>query len=414
VTSSAYLFAHDVLDETAPTVLQRLEQAGLNEAVMATAYHHSRDVFPHNPRRNVEYLEGGTVYFRPDFARYSDTRLIPRVAAIAGDRDPLGALCDEAQRRGMRVSAWMVMLHNTRLAFEAPDCAPVTALGDPLLNCLCPANPSVRAFAEALAGDVARYDLESIKLEALSYMGFDHGYHHERSFIPLSPNIRFLLGLCFCTYCLANAGSTGVDVERVHKHVAAVIASVLESSRNETNETELEESKLRDECDGELGRFLNARLDVITSLAERVSAAVHAVAPATRVVFLDPSGATLGYATGTPATDNTATSIAWRDGIDLSAVAQRCDGLGMLGYFADPRRLELEVEAYRHVLPDSAPLEVLLRPMAPDSRGADELAAKVDVLRRQGIRDIAFYHYGMMRLEALGWIAHSLAYSSRK
>jgi hypothetical protein len=27
---------------------------------------------------------------------------------------------------------------------------------------------------------------------------------------------------------------------------------------------------------------------------------------------------------------------------------------------------------------------------------------------RDGIRDIAFYHYGLMRLEALGWIAHTL------
>src|SRR5438105_14609542 len=44
VTSSAYLFAHDVLDETAAVVLDRLEQAGLNEAAMAAAYHHSRDV----------------------------------------------------------------------------------------------------------------------------------------------------------------------------------------------------------------------------------------------------------------------------------------------------------------------------------------------------------------------------------
>ena len=408
MTSSAYLFAHDVIDETATVVLDRLQLAGLNGAVMAAAYHHSRDVFPHNPRRKVAYLEGGTVYFRPDLARYSDLPLTPRVAAIAGESDPLATLCEAGQRRGISVSAWLVMLHNSRLAFQAPDCAPVTALGDPLLNSLCPAHPLVRAYAEALAGDVARYGLQSIKLETLSYMPFDHGYHHERSFVPLSPNIRFLLGLCFCKHCLAHARSMGVDSERVQKRVAALITAVLESAQNETDEAELEESKLRSECDGELGRFLDARLEVITSLAERVSAAVHAVSPTTRVVFLDPSGATLGYATGRPATDNTATTIARREGIDLPAVAQRCDGLGMLGYFADPSRLEREVSAYRRLLSANGPLDVLLRPMPPDSRDADELAAKVDVLRRHGIQDIAFYHYGLMRLEALDWIAHAL------
>jgi hypothetical protein len=103
---------------------------------------------------------------------------------------------------------------------------------------------------------------------------------------------------------------------------------------------------------------------------------VHAVSPSTRAVFLDPSGATLGYATGKPATDKSATSIAWRDGIDLRAVALRCDGLGMLGYFADPSRLEREIDAYQQLLPANAPLDVILRPMPPDSRDADELAAR--------------------------------------
>jgi hypothetical protein len=408
VTSSAYLFAHDVLDETAAVVVDRLEQAGLNEAAMAAAYHHSRDVFPHNPRRTVAYLEGGTVYFRPDLTRYPDPRLTPRIATIAAEADPLAMLCEAGQRRGMLVSAWLVVLHNTRLAFQAPECAPVTALGDPLLNSLCAANPSVRLYAEALAGDVARYGLESIKLEALSYMPFDHGYHHERSFVPLSPNIRFLLGVCFCEHCLAHAASSGVDGERVRNRVRALISAVLESAQNETDETDVQEARLREECDGELGRFLDARLQVITSLAERVTAAVHAVSATTRVVFLDLSGATLGYATGRPTTERTATTVAWRDGIDVSAVAQSCDGLGMLGYFADPNRLEREVRAYQQLVPENRRLEVLLRPMPPDSRTADELTDKIGVLRRYGVPDIGFYHYGLMRLEALRWIAQAV------
>jgi len=408
VTSSAFLFAHDLRDETIPVVLDRLRQAGLEGAVMAAAYHHSRDVFPHNPLRQVAYLEGGTVYFQPDPARYPDDRLRPRVASIARDADPMAMLCEAGQRGGLKVSAWLVVLHNTRLAFEAPDCAPVTAFGDPLLNSLCPAHPAVRAYAEALAGDVARYGLDSIRLEALSYMPFDHGYHHERSFVPLSPNTRFLLGLCFCQYCLAHAASMGVDAKRVRSRVTSLISSVLESARNETKETEVEESRLRQECGGELGRFLDARLEVVTSLAERLTGTVHSVSATTRVVYLDPSGATLGYATGRPATEQTAVSIAWRDGIDVPAVARVCDGLGVLGYFADPARLEREVGAYQARIPAGQQIDVVLRPMAPDSRGGEDLAAKVTLLRRHGVRDIDFYHYGLMRLEALDWIAHAL------
>jgi hypothetical protein len=408
LSGSAFLFAHDVLDESPALVLDRLQHAGLSGAVMAAAYHHSRDVFPHNPRRSVAYLEGGSVYFRPELSRYPDG-LLPRLAKIAGDADPLAMLCDAADRRGLSASAWLVVLHNSRLAFAVPELAPVTALGDPLLNSLCPAQPSVRAYAIALAADVARYRLESIKLEALGYMPFDHGYHHERSFVRLSPNIRFLLGLCFCRACLAHATTRGIDVERIRTWVAMRIREVLDSSRNETSEAEVQEAELRAGCEGELGRFIDARLDVVTTLAEAVTQAVHHVSPPTRMVFLDPSGATLGYATGHPASEASAESIAWRDGIDVSAVARACGGLGMLGYFADPLRLEREVRAYLQRLPSGADLEVLLRPMPPDSATSDELALKVDVLRRSGIERIGVYHYGLMRLEALDWIASALS-----
>jgi hypothetical protein len=407
VEGEAYLFAHDVLDEMPSVVVDRLQQAGLMGAAMAAAYHHSRDVFPHNPRRSVVYLEGGTVYFRPDFSRY-EAPLVPRIARIAQDSDPLALLGEAGQVRGLNTSAWLVVLHNTRLAFEAPELAPLTALGDRLLNTLCPAQPKVRGYAVALAGDVARYGLESIKLEALSYMPFDHGYHHERSFVRLSPNVRFLLGLCFCAACEAHASSRGIDIHRVRTWVSDRIRRVFESAHYETFETDVNEGELREACDGDLGRFLDARLAVVTSLADAVTRAVHEVAAATRVVFLDLSGGTLGYATGRPTTEASAESIAWRDGIDLPAVGYACGGVGVLGYFAEPDRLEREVRAYQRRLQEAVNLEVLLRPMPPDSATADDLQRKVDVLRRAGVRGIGFYHYGMMRLEALDWIAGAL------
>jgi hypothetical protein len=405
VTAAAFLFAHDLLDETPEVLLDRLEQAGMSGAVMAAAYHHSRDVFPHNPRHHVVYLEGGTVYFHADRPRYA--ALAPRVAAVAEAADPLAVLCQATESYGLSASAWLVVLHNTRLAMEAPRCAPQTALGDSLLNSLCPANPESAAFAEALAADVARYKLESIKLEALSYMPFDHGYHHERSFVPLSPNVRFLLGVCFCEHCLARARSLGVDAERVRQWTARQITNVLESAAGETQETDIEEARLRAACDGDVGRYLEMRCQVVTSLAERVTGAVHAVSPDTRVVFLDLSGAALGYATGRPLSHASATSIGWRDGVDPAALGQVCDGVGMLGYFADSGRLEAEVRAYQALL-SGGDLEVLLRPMPPDSVSAEELADKVAVLRSLGVGDLGFYHYGMMRLEALEWIARAL------
>jgi hypothetical protein len=277
-----------------------------------------------------------------------------------------------------------------------------------MLTYLCPAHPEVRTFARALAEDIASHNVDAIELEALSYMPFDHGYHHERSFIRLTPDIRFLLGLCFCPACLVRAHEAGVDGERVRNHVRLLVEPVFESARHESNETDVKQRRWRAELGGEVGRFLDVRAKTVTSLVSEVAAAVHRVAPATRVHFLDPSGATIGYATGRP-TGDLANTVSWRDGIDLAAVASACDGLGVLGYFAEPARFRREVDAYRALLPPERDLLVLLRPMQPDVASSDELAVKLRILAESGVERVGFYHYGFARLESLDWISAALA-----
>jgi hypothetical protein len=155
-----------------------------------------------------------------------------------------------------------------------------------------------------------------------------------------------------------------------------------------------------------MGRFAEVRKRVITTLVEEIAAAIHAVSQPTRVVYLDPSGATLGYATGRPSTLRTTASVGWHDGIDLPSIAGAVDGLGMLGYFAEPDRLDRELTAYRE-LHDN--LEVVLRPTYPDTTSAGQLAERVALVRRARVRDLSFYHYGFMRLEHLDWIRQALA-----
>jgi len=394
VISSAYLFAEDLLDEGVPSVVDRLASAGLTSATIAATYHHSRDVFPHGSNRKVQYLEGGVCYFQPQRSRYS--RIQPVVARAIGATEPLAELAAQ-----IPTSAWLVVLHNSRLAEAHPDCAPETAFGDRLLNGLCPANPDVRQYAVALASDVARFNLQAIKLEAVQYLGFDHGGHHERSFVPLSPNIRFLLGLCFCQHCRAAAAD--FDVQGLQRRVRERIEALFASSSEETHEPDVEDETMQTS----LGDYAAMRQRVVASLAAEIAEAVRNQSPNTRVVYLDPSGATLGYATGRPASDRTATSIGWRDGIDLAAIAPRVDGIGMIGYFAETARLQSDLAAYTRLAPAER-LEVILRPMAPDTASATALAERVEALRQAGVAEVSFYHYGFMRLENLTWIRQAL------
>jgi hypothetical protein len=66
-----FAFASDLRDEGVETVLHNVgERAGLGGVTLAAAYHHGRDIFPHNPARKVHFLDGGAVFFQPDLARY--------------------------------------------------------------------------------------------------------------------------------------------------------------------------------------------------------------------------------------------------------------------------------------------------------------------------------------------------------
>jgi hypothetical protein len=123
-----FLFATDLHDEGPETVLDNVqERAGLQGVTLACAYHHARDIFPHNPVRKVRFLEGGTVFFRPDPRRYAGLRLTPQVSRLATEIDVLADLDVRCGRRGLAVRARTVYpaQHGPRRApprLRAPEC----------------------------------------------------------------------------------------------------------------------------------------------------------------------------------------------------------------------------------------------------------------------------------------------------
>ncbi len=405
--SAIFLFATDLHDEGIATVLDRVQQAGLDGVTLACAYHHARDIFPHNPVRKVRFLEGGTVFFQPDTARYAGLQIQPQVSSLAAEQDMLAALQAAATPRQLAVRAWTVFLHNTTLGSRHPDCTLQNVFGDPYITNLCPAHPEVRAFACALAADLASRGVETILAESLGYGGFDHGYHHERSFIALSPLARLLFGLCFCEHCQRAIAAAGVDGPKVRHYVRTTLEAILAGSADPLPDTPVEWADVAALADGELGRFLTARQQVVTSLAAAVQAAV-AAAGASNFVVMDMAGAAKGYATGEP-TGAAASASAWREGIDPAAIAQATAGLAMIGYARDPERLRFDLAAYRTLIPAEKQLTVALRPMRPDCTDAENLRAKIPILREQGVAWVDFYHYGFMRLDALDWIQAALA-----
>jgi hypothetical protein len=253
----------------------------------------------------------------------------------------------------------------------------------------------VRAFACTLAGEVARLGVETICAESLHFHGLEHGYAHERYLVPLGTVARFLFGLCFCDHCLEAARRLGVDGGSVRRFVRAELERVLAGGAEEPVD-----EPTRDEvaalAGGDLGGYLETREQSVTSLVAEVAAAV-AVAGAT-LELIDLSGAVKGYATGRPAGAPTPAS-AWQLGLDVDDVAAVCDGIEAIGYAADLERLRLDLEAY-----GEAAVSTILRPVAPDCDSPDNLRRKVELAREQGLGRVDFYHYGLIRLDALDWI----------
>src|SRR5438034_5632667 len=251
------------MDEGMDAVLDNVsERAGLGGITMAAAYHHGRDVFPHNPARKVHFLEGGTVFFRPDPTRYQGRVLQPLVSKLAQKSDVLADLCHDAAARSLRVRAWTVFLHNYALGEAHPECASRNAFGDAHLTDLCPNNPQVRAYAAALSADIASKGVNAVVAESLHFHGLEHGFHHERYFIELGPLGRYLLGLCFCQHCLGAARENGVDVDRLQREARRELEWRFAASPG-TEPPELERADVEAFAEGELGGFLTSRAGTV-------------------------------------------------------------------------------------------------------------------------------------------------------
>lgn len=400
--TSLFAFAYDIVEEGVATVLDRVARAGVEAVLLAVTYHEGRDVFPHARRRRVRYLEPGVTFFSPDPARYRGLAIQPRPSALIADGDPLAELVTASARRGRPVRAWTIFLHHDRVG-EHEAFAPRNAFGDPVATDLCPSHEPVRAYARALAADVASRGVETILAEAVHFLPLEHGLHHERYFIPLGPRTRFLLGLCFCDGCRAAARRAGVDGDALQRWTVGQLEAAFERDVDDPPR-ELQPDEIASLADGELWAYLRVRMETVTKFVRELHEVTRTAN--VRLAVLEPGGGVKGYADGRP-TGDPASSVGWRFGLDLAAVAAACDEIEAMGYAAAVERVAEDIDAYREAL-GGASLALALRPTRPDSDSVANLAAKVRLAVSRGVRRLDFYHYGLMRLDALDRIAAAL------
>lgn len=371
------------LEQALEETLTRAAAGGLS---VATAYR-AGHLLSARTCRKVRFLDDGTLYFRPDPARYAGGLIQPAVASVVAEGDdPLARLAAKRDEMSFGLHGWTVCLHNSRIGAAYPAMCTENAFGDRNLYSLCPSQPEVRRYLRSLVADLThRYPLDSVELEAVGFMGFKHGYHHEKDGVGLTEWGDLLFSLCFCPACLAEAERAGVDGEDARAEVRRMITAICERAVPEPDEPlSLEQLKLRAYP---VYEYLLWREGAPCRLVAELKAAA---APATRVhVLCNLAGGGL------------------KQGIDVAAAARASDGVIIPAYGLGPGAIAGAVAEARAAAGPNRYVGVGLRVFYPEVTGAEALRQQAMAAMAAGADGIRYYNYGLIPAARLDWIGEA-------
>ncbi|MGC8469471.1 MAG: hypothetical protein ACP5NI_06150 [Acetobacteraceae bacterium] len=386
---SMWTYPWDVLALGAGVVAGELtRRAGLNTISLAAAYHAGRFLQPRGPLRHSYFPEDGTVYFRPDPRRWEGLALTPRLASLVEERgDALAQMIALREAGGLAVACWTVLLHNMRLGLAHPEAVVRNALGDALPFALCPSNEAVRAYARTLLADLThRYRPDAVELETPGFMGWAHGYHHEKDGVGLTAEDDFLLSLCFCPSCLARSGRAGVDGRAAGRAARTLLAAALARAVPAPLWPDFHaRGPAAFAAHPALMEYVLWRVEPVTSLVAEIRAETH---PGTRVHVIEGGEG-------------------WRLGADLPALAAAADGILLCVYDRSAEAVGQAVAEARAAVGPERFLGAGLRVFHPEMADAAALARHARAALAAGAEGINFYNYGLIPAARLDWVGQA-------
>jgi hypothetical protein len=373
---SVYAYPWDVLESGPTRFADILASQRLTEVTIAVSYHAGKFLRTRNDSSRVYFPEDGTVYFEPDLKRYGRIKPVPhpdkklrQVAAGLVQADRLG------------VHAWTVVFHNSRLGFAYPDATVRNAWGDRYPYSLCPVNPEVAAFGVALVDDLSRaLPVASIVLETIGFLPYGHGFHHEFAQTKIAPWMSVLLALCFCEHCLKESKrETGIDSNALRKRVEAKVDDYLQSAVDIPADMALAWTTADVLSDEELSGYLKWRSHRVSELVKQVRAAVSA-----KLAIIP--------------TIQRPTASTWIEGSDIKALAEIADYLEVPFYEPTAQRAIADAwDTLHRTGNDPTKIRAIVRPGPPDLGDGQELVEAIQGIAQLGIRDFAFYNWGLLR-----------------
>lgn len=352
--------------------LRRLADLGFTEIVLAASYHAGRWLTPWQDTGRVRFLEDGVVHFHPR-GDYGELQPLPASEVRAGEPSPLERWCKQAAAAGLRLRAWLVGTHNSRLGRAHPGLCIENAHGDRYRYGLCPAQPPVQQYLLALVRDVAAHQgLGAVEFEAFGWFGYRHSSHHDKASFAPRGLLDYALSLCCCPACARRFAAAGADPQRVRAWARKCIESAITAG-----DAMAPGDVPPDEVHAPLLEAVQAaRAAVLRELAAALAAA--APPPLCRAVQVHPeplfcgSQLPLAQAAAFPADDERVLTV----------------------YGEAPEQIaQLLLRPELAALPRK---RLCLWPKAPQFRSDAELSRIGNLARERGFGSLAVYHLGLL------------------
>jgi hypothetical protein len=382
-----HAYPWDVIGD--PEFVARVIGLGLDEVSLAATYHGTRAATPLHPQHRLMTAPQAALYRPVRESAWAGGSLRPVPASWVDAADPFATAARSLQAGGVRVNAWVVLAHSSRLGALRPDLVVENCFGDRYSYALCPSRDEVVDYATTLAVEAVRgVAVAGVSVEGLGQLGVAHNGPHEKTDGAYGPAAQRLLSVCCCDGCQQAWTAAGLDPHWVVDRLRDGLLEVQDGAHDD-------DAAMADVLGDELAAaLLTTRFASQSALQASVLDALADAEPGARITLhgqVDP------WATGpSPAVAGTLTAGSAR-AVDAVLVPAWPATPATYAAVTAARRLapvEVSVAAYVTVLPPADPGTVRAHARAVVEAGADELH---------------LYHLGLAnraQLDVVGDIAH--------
>lgn len=389
------IYPWDVLEEGPERVVEQVVNLGVDRLIVATAYHSAEVIAPRRQKQVATVAEANTIHFPTSPTAFTDLA-IPH-SRIANDHPGLFAeLRQRSEEAGIRLTGWGIAFHNSHLAATRPDVSMINCFGDSFSHGICASNPKSQQLAIELFGEIASSGyFDRILVESLSYLLYGHGHPHELWGARLDPTTRYLLSMCFCSFCANGGEQRGIDVVRLKKQVSSELHRTWNvdtpSGRDSDDGSELTSLHM---MWPDLARYSGMRMEVVNALAAQVAEAIHkggALFDLSAAVWARPS------------------FFNWMEGVDVGSSIATADSFVLESYYHSAGEVSREID---HTLaaaaltahgPEALSVAITLWPSFHPTK--DSFLSKVAAISGAGVENLALYNYGTATGASLSWVS---------